>query len=198
MPATEEQTTVIAPFGIEADHPRNDNLLIQCVPGCILRSAINGSKTVKNAKTGEESVPLDQSMNLGSFPKTPGMHLTVNPEELTVTISDPLYDDEELCERIHKWIDRTSPYNPSDKIKGMETRTEKLDAHRMKTLCREMLWLVEADEAKKLKGPFPDLDLIEGLPGKFLLNPGSRVRNSQPQFEVDWDQWVSRLNASGG
>jgi len=196
--ATEEHVIVVTPFTIEADHPRMSDLLIQSIPGCRLRSAMDGAKGAKNAK-GEDVVPIDQVRVLGSFPKTPGMQLHVNPEKLTYEIIDPLNKDEEMCERVRKWLKQNSPVNPGDKLKGSkeDVLKGKLDKHRMKTLCREMFNLVEAEEAKKASVSFPNMKEIEELPGNFLLNPGSRVRNTQPIFEKDFDRWVETADKSG-
>lgn len=190
--------SIVQPFGIEADHPRNCNLLIQAIPGCRLRSAISGAKPAKNARTGEKRIPVDQARHLGQFPPIPGMQLHVNPRDCTYTVLDPLAEDEELCEKIRRTIDRTMPFKVGNKLKGVKTQKGKLDPHRMKTLCRECIWLLEAGEAKLVKGPLPDISDVEELPGNFLLNPGSVVGNTQPIFEKDWDEWFEKLVRSAG
>lgn len=189
---------IVAPFGIEADHPRNSDLVVQCIPGCKLRSAISGSKHLIDAKTGEPRVPLDQARHLSTFPRTPGMQLHVNPAKLVYTIVDPLNDDEELRERITRWYSQNSAVRSIDTLKGVPTQQGELDTHRMKSLCREMFWLVEAGEAKVVKGALPAFDEIEELPGYFLLNPGSRISNTQPRYEKDFQSWVDRMSRSGG
>jgi hypothetical protein len=73
-----------------------------------------------------------------------------------------------------------------------------LDPHRFKTLCRELFWLVEAGEAKRVEGVIPTLAEIAELSGHFLLNPGSRISNTQPVYEKDFPDWVARLSHSGG
>lgn len=195
--AVEERTMVVPPFGIEADHPRNDDLLIQVIPNCRLRSAIDGTKGRPDQKTGELQVPLDQAKSLASFPRTPGMQLHVNPAELTYAIVDPMHDNDELCDKVTRWLKR-SPIRIAGKINGVPPRTGSLDKHQMKTLCREMLNLVTEGAAKKCKGPVPSLADIEELPGQFLLNPGSRIPNLQPRYESGWDKWVEQLSMSGG
>jgi hypothetical protein len=182
----------VLPFTIEADGPRNDDLLIQCIPGCKLRSAISGMKTVID-KDGNESVPTDQAIAMADFPKTPGMQLHVNPGELSYVISDPLRDNEAIRERLQRWIENRTKIRTREKIRGVDTVSGKLDAHRMKSLCREMLQLVESGYARCVKGAVPTMEDIEELPGNFLLNPGSRVFNMQPMFEKDWDEWIATL-----
>lgn len=188
----------VLPFGIEADHPRNSDIMLQCIPGARLRSAISGTKPCVDAKTGELRVPLDQSRHLGSFPSTPGMQVHVNPAELTYAIVDPMHGNEQLCDRVGKYLRENAGYSPNKKINGIPPQNGKLDIHRMKSLCREMLWLVNADEAKKAKGAIPTIEDINDLPGYYLLNPGARVHTTQPIYEKDFEDWVAQLSHSGG
>lgn len=190
-------TTAILPFGIEIDHPRNCDCIIQSVPGLRLRSRITASRTVKD-KNGDERVPQDQAKHLGAYPEVPGMQLHVNPMKGAYQVIDPLNTNPDLCERLKKRIEENSPYRTSGKIRGVETQHGELDPHRMKTLVREMLRLIDSGEAKLSKGTRPTEAEVEGLPGNFLLNPGSLVHNTQPTFEKDWDEWVANLTLHGG
>lgn len=196
--AGQKEAVSVLPFGIEIDHPRNSDVLLQCIPGTRLRSAISGTKGAVNARTGETVVPRDQTIHLGSFPQTPGMQVHVNPGELTYAIIDPMHGDEKLCDRVRKFLKDARGYSVSERFDGVPPQNGKLDVHQMKSLCRELLWLVQSGEAKKAKGSIPDLEDINELPGHFLLNPGSRVGNTQPRYEKDWDEWVDRLSRSGG
>ena len=189
----------VLPFTIEADHPRNCDLYIQSIPGCRLRSAIEGMRPIIDTKTGDVRVPLEQAKSLASFPRTPGMQLHVNPAELTYRVSDPLHGNTVLCDRIQRFLKENPGVGKvADKIDGIPPLDGKLDPHRMKTLVREMLWLLNANEAKLVQGRAPDLEDIEELDGKFLLNPGSRVGNTQPVFEEDFPNWVDNLSRTGG
>lgn len=197
MPPTVEGSLVtVLPFGIEADHPRNNDLLIQCIPNCRLRSAISGVKGHTD-EAGNMRVPIDQARHLGGFPQTPGMQLHVNPAELTYEVLDPLHNNERMCEQIRKYLKEQTGYSVSDKLNGVPPQKGTLDVHRMKSLVREMFWLVEAKEAKKCKGVIPSMEDINELPGHYLLNPGMRVPTTQPVYEKDWDDWVSRLSVTG-
>ena len=189
---------IVAPFTVQADHPRNCDLLIQAIPGCRLRGAVSASKGVVDAKTGDVMVPQDQSRHLGMLPALPGMELSVNPADCTYIIRDPLHGDEELLARLKRTLDAHSPFRTAATFNGVKPQKGTLDIHRMKTLVRELRNLVEAGHAKVTKGPCPEEDQIEALPGKFLLNPGSRVPNTQPQFEEDYGAWVEKMNSLGG
>ena len=189
---------LVSPFGIEADHPRMSDLLLQSLPGCRLRSAIDGTKGAVDAKSGEYRIPLDQARSLAAFPKVPGMQLHVNPEECSYVILDPLEKDEVLLDRITKYLREQTPLRTDTKIRGVKSVSGKLDVHRMKTLCRELFHIVEAKEAKVVKGPKLDIDLIDELPGHYLLNPGLRTATTLPMYEKDWDLWVENLTRMGG
>ena len=198
MSGIEKHTFIITPFGIEANHPRNSDLLLQCIPGVRLRSAIDGSKAYTDPRTGIEHVPVAQATSLASFPRTPGMQLHVNPAELSYTVIDPLHNNEAMLTRISAYLRDKEGIKTDAKLNGLPPKSGTLDQHRMKSLCREMLWLVLAGEAANCKGVMPDLEEIDRLPGYFLLNPGSVVPNTQPIYEKDMPDWVNRLSHSGG
>lgn len=199
--AVEEQDVEVNPVGvwtIEINHPRNDDILLQSIPGQRLRSRIDGRRTVKDAKTGEEMIPQAQAEAISDFPGTPGMQLTVDPENLTYLITDPLYHNEPALDKLNRWVKRKSSVSADFRYQGLEAQEGKLDVHRMKTLCREMLQLIENGWAVRKKGAMPEIQDIDAMPGNYLLNPGSRVSNTQPQFEKDFDAWVANLAAQGG
>jgi hypothetical protein len=68
----------------------------------------------------------------------------------------------------------------------------------MKTLCREIVWLLNEGSVRVVKGATPEMDDIDELPGKYLLNPGLRTQTTQPTFEEDYDGWVNQLTRAGG
>lgn len=188
---------IVVPFGIEADHPRNCDLLLQCIPGERMRSAIDGSKPVTN-KNGDLVTPRDQAAFLASFPKTPGQQLLVDPARLTYKIIDPLSKDPAMLDRIAKFYRSQMAIRTDSQVKAVPDKEGRLDVHRMKSLCREMLDLVKAGEAKICKGSLPSLDDINDLPGYYLLNPGLRTSTTQPTYEKDFEDWVDRLSHNGG
>jgi len=193
----EEQEVIVEPFVVQADHPRNADLLIQCVPNLRLRSTIKAQRTIVDNQSGEEMVPEDQNRNMSGFPTTPGMMLHVYPAELEYMVEDPMYQNTEICDKLKTWM-RRKGRPTSGEIRGVPPQKGKLETHRMKSLCRELLDLIEVGHIRVIKPPMPDLDDVKLLPGKFLLNPGSRVANQQPVFEEDWDSWLAELTRSGG
>ncbi len=195
MPTT---ATKIQPFGIANEHPRNQDIKLQCVPGCRLRGPVNAGAVTVDPRTGDEKIPRDQAIHLGNLPPIPGMEIHVNPDKLSYRVIDPLHDNEDLCARIKKGINAMGKFQTGGKIEGVPPQTGKLDVHRMKTLCRELLYLVDSGEVKIVKGAKPELEDIKGMLGKFLLNPGCTIPNGQPKFEEDYDEWCSSLSRSGG
>jgi hypothetical protein len=196
---SETKTMTVPPFGVEADHPRNSDLLLQCIPGMRLRSAISASKgTVRNTQDPDNApvIPEGQSIGLGSFGQIPGMQIHVNPAKLTYVVQDPMHGDERLCERVVRAMKQRG-MAVANKINGVSPQEGKLDEHRMKTLCRELIWLLDAGEARMVKGPKPDLEDVDEMPGRYLLNPGSRIPNSQPTFEDEMPDWVNNLQKVG-
>lgn len=190
--AVETKKVNVDAFGVMIDHPRNCDVVLQSIPGCRLRSEILASRTVKDAKSGEERIPQDQARHLGMLPQIPGMELHVSPTKRTYRVIDPLHDDEALCERICKAVNEGKPIRADRKLEGVKPHGGTLDVHRIKTLCRELLWLLDAGEARMVKGVRPSMEDVDGLPGRYLLNPGSRVRTSQPRYEDQFEDWVDR------
>jgi hypothetical protein len=194
MTTTMEKSTVavVQPFGIEVDHPRNCDIVIQSIPGCRMRGKI---KPVVQTIQGSVATPLNQGHAL---PDVPGMQLHINPAKLTYAIVDPLEDDDAAKTRILNYMRMTQGISSDYKIRGVPKRGGELDTHRMKTLCREICDLLDEGHIRVVKGPTPSRDDIEDLPGKFLLNPGSRIKTGQPIYEEDYDAWVDRLTMQGG
>jgi hypothetical protein len=172
---------------------------VQSIPGLRLRSAISGMRTTLN-KEGDPVVPVDQSRHLASFPQVPGMQIHVNPEKLTYAVIDPLYKDEEMCKRITRWLRTQTGFRTGEQVGGLPPKQGVLDVHSMKTLCRELWHMIKNGHAKKANGsgPLPEMEDIEALPGKFLLNPGLRTQTTQPRYEEDWPAWLEQLTKAGG
>ncbi len=200
-PAVKKAGVIVPPFMIEADHPRNCDLLLQAIPNCRLRSAIKASRTTivnKQSEDNEPVIPKDQARHLGSLPPIPGMRLRVDPANLTCEITDPLHENKVLLKKIESAMKADERPHFTNGLKGLPPRTETLDVHRMKTLCREVIGLLEAKHVVMRKSMPPDMDGVKELPGHFLLNPGSRVPNSQPTFEKDLPGYVENLQKTGG
>ncbi len=188
---------MVLPFTLEADHPRNADLILQSIPGCRLRTKIMASRTVKT-KNGTDVIPKDQARHLGSLPQLPGMLIAVDPKTCSYTITDPMYGDEKLCRQLQAALRADERRVWDERIDGVPPLTGTLDVHRMKTLCRELMHIVQNGHGRIVKGSCPDIEDIEDLPGKFLQNPGSRVPNSQPMYEEDMDEYVANLSKTGG
>ena len=126
------------------------------------------------------------------------MQLHVNPADLTYVITDPLDTDEDAKARIRRFLHLTTGARQEAVIRGAKTVRGQLDAHRMKTLCREICWLIEDGSVRVVKGAQPDPVDVDELPGKYLLNPGLQTQSTQPTYEEDYPEWLDRLTRSGG
>lgn len=191
-----EPESFLPVYTVEADHPRNCDLLLQAIPGCRLRGSIDGSRHTIDAKTGDHRVPIDQARALASFPRTPGQHLTIDTRRMTYRISDPLFQNDQMLNRIAQHFKESG--RSAVQVKGVPPQEGVLDKDRMKTLCREVFNLLQLGHMKIVSGPSPKMDDIDELPGKYLLNPGSTVQNTQPRYEEDYEGWVNRLSHGGG
>jgi len=189
----------VQPFGIEIDHPRNADVLLACIMECRLRSALNAPKPMLDWRTRRNAVPIDVAMEVAKYPEVPGMQIHVNPAKCTYTVIDPLHGDEKLCAELVLAIRENDPTaGLLQKIDGVEPTSGTIDKHKMKTLCRELIDLLDMGFAKMVKGPKPTMKDVDELPGYYELNPGSRFENSMPRFEKDYQQWLDRLNNMGG
>jgi len=163
-----------------------------------MRSRITAERPVTDQDTGRRMIPPDQAAYLGQFPEMPGMLLTVKPAELAYSLVDPLEDDEDLCEQIRSAMERNSTFRGKGKLKGCPRQDGKLDVHRMKTLCRELVKMAELGFVRVRKGQVPTLEQVDAMPGRYLLNPGSTIPNGQPRYEDSLEDYVQNLNSRGG
>ena len=187
-----KSASAVSPFGVEVDHPQMCDLLIQSIPGCRLRSRC---KPTTVTVQGQVRTPQSQGH---SPPEAPGMQLHVNPADLSYVILDPLNTDEDAKARIKRFMHLTTGARQDTNLRGATTIKGTLDANRMKTLCREICWLLAANEVKVVKGAAPDIEDVDDLPGKYLLNPGLQTATTQPVYEEDYDAWKDQLTRSGG
>lgn len=198
--ATAEPKTGVFPpsFGVEIGTQRNNDCKLQCIPGERIRGAIDPRNGVIDPETGDETTPQDQSIGLAGFPKTPGQQVHVNPSKGTYSIVDPLCEDEDLCARVKRFMDQGQGYRTAGKLAGVPVRRGTLDRHAMKSLCRELVQLVESKDATFCRGPDVSITDVENMPGMFLLQPGLRTDTLMPRYEDGWDDYLDNLRKSGG
>lgn len=192
--ATQTRSAVVPPFGIEIDTETNCDMIIQSLPlHDRLRSAVRAGKNILDPETGKRVMLIDPARHLAMLPDVPGQQLHVNPAKLTYTITDPLCKDENLCSEICDALRADErPFMP-EKLKGIKPTNGDMDKHHMKTLCREMAYLVEHGYAKMAKGPQPTQEQVDELPGSYLLDPGLKERSSRPLYEEEFDEWYEQL-----
>ena len=183
-------------FTVVADHPRNCDVIVQAITNCRLRSAIKSSRTVKDAKTGAERVPIDQAHGLGKYPEIPGMELYIDTRQGKFVIRDPLYDNKDLCAQILAARNQ-SALRSNAELRGAQPREGKLDQHVMKTLCREVAHMISNGHVKVLSGVAPTVEECDDLPGRYVNNIGSQVPNTQPRYEDQMDEWLEGISRVG-
>ena len=187
----------VAPWGIEIEHPRNADVLVQGIPNCRLRSSVKQVKDVftQNPETKEQEITSAPAHRIPGLPSNiPGQQLHIDPANGTWKIFDPITKDEPKLERIRKAVQTHTDMSVSDKLRGVAMRKGKLGKDQMKTLLRELLSLVESGYAKVVNGMKPDLEDIDNMPGDYLTNPLNRTKWHQPLHEKDLDGWADTLN----
>lgn len=182
----------VQPFAIEVTASCQD-VKIQSIPNCILRGRVRSTKKIINILGPGRDITTGPSKVIPGIPDVDGMQLHVSPGTCKVKVVDPLFGDEETLNLIKTLVDAYQGTRTKSKLSGMPTREEKLEPSRMKTLVRELIWWEEEGMVKFIKGTKPEMEDIDNLPGKYLLNPGSMIQNMQPRYEEDFQDWVDGL-----
>ena len=125
------------------------------------------------------------------------MQIHIDPSKRSYVIIDPLNDDEGAKARIKQFLVATTGMRQNSVLKGADTQKGELDIHRMKTLCREILNLIDEGAVSVIKGATPDREDVDDLPGRYLLNPGLRTQTTQPVYEDQYDDWIERMSKAG-
>jgi len=190
--------SLIAPFAVEANHPRNSDLLIQSLTGICerrLRSRISPAVKVID-RNGKQHIKTPVLHGI-SLPEVDGHVLKVSPKDLTIEIVDPLATNDQQMEEFRRYVKATR--GTEENLRACDTVEARLDPHRMKTLCREVLQYIAAGEMEWCDAtPRFSLSDVESLEGRFLLNPGSQIPNNQPTFEDEMEAYKEKLLNSGG
>jgi len=197
-PVTKQrQADTVLPWTVEARHPRNCDLYIQGLEGVRLRGCVRPTKQVFTRENGEQVTATAPAGLINGLPnEIPGMRLHVDPARGMYKVTDPLRDDEDMCDRIRRAMTK-SQVTVSNKIRGMPPKEGRLDRDRIKTLVREMRWLVEADEARVVEGILPTEEAMNAMPGDYLTDPRGGSQWRQPRYERDMQAWVDGLNRVG-
>ncbi len=186
----------VQPFVVEMTDPRCGDVIIQSIPGCRLRSAIKAVKKVFSPGKGEETTFAPSGVVPG-MPELPGMQIHIYPGRCKYKIVDPLRGDEKTCGIIKTLLEKNRGVRLGDRLDGVPPQDGSLEPSRMKTLVRELVSMVKSDTARIEKGVVPQMEEIENLPGRFLTNPGSTIRNSQPRYEDELESWVEGMDKAG-
>lgn len=184
----------VLPFEIEADHPRNSDLMIKTI-GVRLRSSIKATKEVIDRVDGERVLSEAPAGMIVGLPRNlSGMRLKVDPGARTFEVTDPLRDEPEVMDKIKKCMVRQSGYSDSSKMKGLKPAEGTLSSDMMKSLIRELYHIIRAGKAKMVVGKAPSRKEIDELPGNYLTNPRNIGKWKQPKYEKDIEAWEQTLN----
>jgi len=206
MPVVEKtgnkKAVIVAPFEIEADHPRNSDVMIRSIGiHCKLRSALRSDRKVfmtdlLKRKGMQPAIPRDQAATLGAMPQLPGMRLVIDPGEMSYRIWDPLEADEALRIQLKQALMADDKYiiSSTTEIRGVPATEGTLDKDQMKTLCREAKYLCDIGHCKFVgSGPVPEQEDIDELPGRYLRNPGIQTETQEPIYEDQYDAWKMKM-----
>jgi len=191
------EVNTVLPWTLEARHNRNCDLYIQGLEGVRLRGCVRPTKQVFTREDGEQVTATAPAGLINGLPnEIPGMRLHIDPARGIYKVTDPLRDDEDMCDRIRRAMTK-SQVTVSNKIRGMPPKESRRDRDRVKTLVREMYWLVAADEARVVEGVLPTMEAVDTMPGDYLTDPRGGNQWRQPRYERDMQAWVDGLNRVG-
>jgi len=200
-----KKASSVMPFVIEANTPRNQDLMIQNLERLRLRGAVHATVEVFDKLYADEDDDRETPTRptgakiIEGVPELPGMQLYVNPTELRWEMKDPICKDERLLEKI---ANAMSEFRGStivgQKLRGMKPKSGTIGRDEMKTLCAELLCFIDADEAKVIKGMAPSKEDIDELPGRYLLNWSGLDDWKQPRYADEYDEWIRRSHNMSG
>jgi len=189
----------VSPFGIEADGKGNGNVFLKSIPNCNLRSRVKQVRMIIGHERDPQTLermrkPVSGGMVRDLPANIPGMQLHVNPKDCTYLIIDPLFDDQDTLDRIQAAVEAHKGMRTGKKLRGVPKRGGTISTDSMKTLIREILCVLESNNARVCKGTIPDRDDVDDLPGDYLLEPANRGKWNRPRYEKDLPEWVQTLN----
>jgi hypothetical protein len=191
----------VTPFVIEARTPRNNDLIVQCLNNLRLRGAVRASVEVFDKTWDEDEFEEEKETRpvgakiISGVGELPGEQLYINPAELTWKTSDPMHGQDSKLERIAKAMKRAlGMASVGQKLRGKKPREGRIDEDMMKSLCREILCFIVAEEARVVKGIQPTPEDVDDLPGRYLLNPANLNNWHQPRYEDEYEPWVRKLH----
>ena len=197
MTATEKSVSVM-PFAVEARTPRNQDVMIQGIGNVKLRGAVSASVEMFDKQMAEDGEDLGvQPAGAKIHPgigELPGEILYVNAAEGTWKTRDPLFGKQEKLDRIKTVLDREREVRTADRLRGIKPREGELGRAEMKSLCRELISLLDAREVKLVKGVRPTTEDVDALPGRYLLNQTNLSGFRQPRYEDEYEDWVDKMH----
>jgi hypothetical protein len=193
-----ERPVSVRPFSIEANNPCNGDIVLASLADVRLRSRIKPVRkmSVLDRRTGEAKSVFRDAGIIPELPvNLPGMVLSVDPAELKWAVVDPLYRDEKTLAEIKAALVARNWLPRDGEVVGVPPKSGTVTADQMKNLVREMVGLVQSEDAVVVKGALPSMADVEGLPGEYLTDPTGTYQYQMPRYEKDQSEWVARLNS---
>lgn len=162
-------------FTVEACCERNRNPMFEPT-GVILRGAWRRSE-LRGAENIDE---------LGKFPDIPGLQITIDPVRKTAVVEDPLshWSPQEM-DALNQAASAIPGFaRVKFKIEPSDVR-DKMSDNDVKTWCYWVWRMVDAGDAKVVKGSLPSVADIEALPGKIRV--GHQNQDGWQRFKGEPD-----------
>jgi hypothetical protein len=148
---------------------------------------------------------------MAGMPEIPGQHLTLDFDEYTMELRDPLEDEEhkktlDRATKVAKKSMLLSRSKSGNVFEAIPPIVSKLDVDKFKTLLLEvgrMLFPVGATKENPQKAnikavlvngsKYPTAAQIDELPGEELYDPGSNS-STQPKYKKHSAAWMAELD----
>ncbi len=181
---------VLAPFTVEFGDSHNRTILLAC-----FNEKFRGSFSNGKAHSRTSGAPNIGDMN--QMPDLPGQRMEVDWRKRTVTVTDPLEDDEELVDRMNRVLRNNRITGSNQKCVFVPSVVKtKLNDNQLKTLVLELAKLRDGGSLEVTTGSLPATDKLDNLPGRQFFDPmnsSSRKPTFVDQYE-DWATQVDRMN----
>jgi len=128
---------------------------------------------------------------MSEIPDIPGVHIDVDCRKKTVTLRDPLINDQPRVDAINRVLRKA---NLAEDHSTPTPVTHQLDDDKLKTFLFELLRMGDAVHLRE--GTIPTVAEIDAAPGFELWDPGNQSQ-STPKYKKDFDAYRATLERAG-
>lgn len=180
----------LPPFIVELGDDSNRTISLDTMR-LRLRGDFSLSKLHKRKQGGRDVGQIMQQM-----PDIPGMRIMVDYHAQKCRIFDPLETPEykDVLVRVNQVAQEATAVKQSGgKFTPVEAVEHKLDKDKMKTLCLELVRLVEDKQARVVAGELPTEEQLAAMPGRKLFDPWNNSPR-KPKYEDDAEAFYARAD----